>query len=81
MTLVNTYDIVLVYFVSSIHLCHSLNLLLYFLFSYSGHSGIYILEWFQMKTHFFKQTSGSDKVLAHAIRSNLRQILFENFHG
>ena len=34
-----------------------------------------------MKTHFFKQTSGSDKVLAHAIRSNLRQILFENFHG
>ena len=41
----------------------------------------YILEWFQMKTHFFKQTSGSDKVLAHAIRSNLRQILFENFHG
>ena len=39
------------------------------------------LEWFQMKTHFFKQTSGSDKVLAHAIRSNLRQILFENFHG
>ena len=39
------------------------------------------IEWFQMKTHFFKQSSGSDKVLAHAIRSNLRQILFENFHG
>ena len=34
-----------------------------------------------MKTHFFKQTSGSDKVLAHAIKSNLRQILFQNFHG
>ena len=42
---------------------------------------MYVIEWFQMKTHFFKQTSGSDKVLAHAIRSNLRQILFENFHG
>lgn len=34
-----------------------------------------------MKSHFFKQTSGSNKVLAHAIKSNLWQILFQNFHG
>ena len=39
------------------------------------------LEWFQMKSHFFKQTSGINKVLAHAIKSNLRQILFQNSHG